>query len=59
MGPRVRVKASCAVGQWNPGWSILCPLSDAQSPALTLFLLAAWRSSHNSYHGSTLTLQLG
>ena len=28
---------------------------DAQSPALTLFLLAAWRSSHNSYRGSTLT----
>lgn len=21
MGPRVRVRASCEVGQWNPGWS--------------------------------------
>ena len=59
MGPRVRVRASCAVRQWNPGrsWAeyTLSTSLDAQSPALTVFLLAAWHSSHNSYHGSTMT----
>lgn len=45
MGPRVRVRAGCAVGPWNPGRSraeYTLPTSlDGRSPALTLFLLAA------------------